>query len=57
MPESLVTINGIRTTHIWKVIYGPAQQRAGVYLVTNDDTRVYAVVTVSKLVVGALEAE
>lgn len=36
-------------THIWKVIYSPAQQRAGAYLVTNDDTRDYAVVTVSKL--------
>jgi len=36
-------------THIWKVIYSPAQQRAGAYLVTNDDTRDYAVLTVSKL--------
>jgi len=36
-------------THIWKVIYSPTQQRAGAYLVTNDDTRDYAVVTVAKL--------
>lgn len=36
-------------THVWKVIYSPAQQRAAAYLVTNDDTRDYAVVTVSKL--------
>lgn len=36
-------------THIWKVVYSPAQQRAGAYLVTNDDTRDYAVLSVSKL--------
>ena len=36
-------------THIWKVIYSPAQQKAGAYLVTNDETRDYAVLTVSKL--------
>ena len=41
--------NVLVPTHIWKVIYSPAQQRAGAYLVTNDDTRDYAVVTVSKL--------
>ncbi|ABM35949.1 DNA/RNA non-specific endonuclease [Polaromonas naphthalenivorans] len=36
-------------THIWKVIYSPAQHKAGAYLVTNDETRDYAVLTVSKL--------
>lgn len=36
-------------THVWKVLYSPTQQQAGAYLVTNDDTREYAVLTVSKL--------
>ena len=41
--------NVLVPTHVWKVIYSPAQQRAGAYLISNDDTRDYAVVTVSKL--------
>jgi len=41
--------NVLVPTHVWKVVYSPAQQRAGAYLITNDDTRDYAVVTVSKL--------
>lgn len=41
--------NVLVPTHVWKVIYSPAQQRAGAYLITNDDTRDYAVLTVSKL--------
>ena len=41
--------NVLVPTHLWKVIYSPAQQQAGAYLVTNDETREYAVVTVSKL--------
>ncbi|MBH2044159.1 DNA/RNA non-specific endonuclease [Polaromonas sp.] len=41
--------NVLVPTHVWKVIYSPAQQRAGAYLITNDATRDYAVVTVSKL--------
>ncbi|MEO6322978.1 MAG: DNA/RNA non-specific endonuclease [Polaromonas sp.] len=41
--------NVLVPTHIWKVIYSPTQQRAGAYLVTNDDTRDYAVVSVAKL--------
>jgi endonuclease G len=41
--------NVLVPTHVWKVIYSPTQQQAGAYLVTNDDTREYAVVTVSKL--------
>ena len=36
-------------THIWKVVYSPVQQRAGAYLITNDETREYAAVTVSDL--------
>lgn len=36
-------------THIWKVLYSPKQQRAGAYVVTNDDTREYSAVTVSDL--------
>ena len=36
-------------THIWKVIYSPAQRRAGAYLVVNEDTQTYETLTVSKL--------
>ena len=41
--------NVLVPTHIWKVVYSPAQQRAGAYLVTNNETRDYSVLTVSKL--------
>jgi endonuclease G len=41
--------NVLVPTHLWKVIYSPAQQRTGAYLITNDDTRDYAVLSVSKL--------
>ena len=41
--------NVVVPTHLWKVIYSPAQQRAGAYLVTNDETGDYVVMTVSKL--------
>ena len=41
--------NVLVPTHVWKVIYSPAQQKAGAYLITNDDTRDYAVLSVSKL--------
>ena len=41
--------NVLVPTHLWKVIYSPSQQRAGAYLVTNDDSRGYAVMTVSAL--------
>ena len=41
--------NVLVPTHVWKVIYSPAQQRAGAYLVTNNETRDYSVLTVSKL--------
>ena len=36
-------------THIWKVVFSPKQQRAGAYLITNDETRAYSAVTVSDL--------
>ena len=36
-------------THIWKVVYSPVQQRAGAYLITNDETSGYAAVTVTDL--------
>lgn len=41
--------NVLVPTHLWKVLYSPAQQRAGAYLITNDDTRTYSSVTVSDL--------
>ena len=41
--------NVLVPTHFWKVLYSPAQQRAGAYVVTNDDTREYSAVTVSDL--------
>lgn len=41
--------NVLVPTHVWKVIYSPAQQKAGAYLITNDATRDYAVLSVSKL--------
>ncbi|MDB5932456.1 MAG: hypothetical protein JWR60_4163 [Polaromonas sp.] len=36
-------------THVWKVLYSPKQQRAGAYLVTNDESRAYSSVSVSDL--------
>jgi endonuclease G len=36
-------------THLWKVLYSPKQQRAGAYVVTNDETRAYSTVSVSDL--------
>ena len=41
--------NVLVPTHVWKVVYSPAQQKAGAYLVVNEETRDYTVVTVSKL--------
>ena len=41
--------NVLVPTHFWKVLYSSAQQRAGAYVVTNDDTREYSAVTVSDL--------
>ena len=31
-------------THLWKVLYSPKQQRAGAYVVSNDETREYLTV-------------
>lgn len=36
-------------THMWKVLYSPKQQRAGAYLVTNDKTREYSVLSIAEL--------
>lgn len=41
--------NVLVPTHLWKVLYSPQQRRAGAYLITNDDTREYATLTVSDL--------
>jgi endonuclease G, mitochondrial len=41
--------NVLVPTHFWKVLYSPAQQQAGAYLVTNDASRSYSTVTVSNL--------
>lgn len=41
--------NVLVPTHIWKVLYSPKQQRAGAYVITNDETREYSAVTVSDL--------
>ena len=41
--------NVVVPTHLWKVIYSPAQQQAGAYLITNDETHAYSVVPVSRL--------
>ncbi|NMM07421.1 DNA/RNA non-specific endonuclease [Polaromonas sp.] len=41
--------NVLVPTHLWKVLYSPAQRRAGAYVITNDDTREYSAVTVSDL--------
>lgn len=41
--------NVLVPTHIWKVLYRPKQQRADVYLATNNDTREYSAVTLSDL--------
>ncbi len=36
-------------THVWKVVYSPKRKQAGVYLVTNDETKSYTSLTVSEL--------
>ena len=41
--------NVLVPTHLWKVLYSPSQKRAGAYVITNDDTRTYSLVTVSDL--------
>jgi endonuclease G len=41
--------NVLVPTDLWKVLYSPKQQRAGAYVVTNDETREYSTVSVSEL--------
>ncbi len=41
--------NVLVPTHVWKVVYSPRQQRAGAYVVTNDETREYSAMSVSDL--------
>ena len=41
--------NVLVPTHLWKVLYSPAQKRAGAYVITNDNTRTYSSITVSDL--------
>jgi endonuclease G len=48
-PGPLLIGNVLVPTHLWKVLYSPAQKRAGAYVITNDDTRTYSAVTVSEL--------
>lgn len=36
-------------THMWKAVYSPKQQRAGAYLVSNDKTREYSVLSIAEL--------
>ena len=41
--------NVLVPTHLWKAVYSPKQQRAGVYLITNDDTKEHKVISVAEL--------
>jgi len=41
--------NVLVPTHVWKVLYSPKQKKAGAYVITNDDTKIYSSVTVSDL--------
>ena len=41
--------NVLVPTHLWKVIYSPVQNRAGAYVITNDNSRTYSSITVSDL--------
>jgi endonuclease G len=36
-------------THLWKVVYSPSQQRAGAYVITNDETRAYSAISLRDL--------
>jgi endonuclease G len=36
-------------THIWKVLYSPSQQRAGAYLITNDESSTYSMLSLADL--------
>jgi endonuclease G len=41
--------NVLVPTHLWKVLYSPQQQRAGAYLISNDESQDYASISVSEL--------
>lgn len=41
--------NVLVPTHLWKAIYSPKQQRAGAYLITNDETKDYAMISMADL--------
>jgi endonuclease G len=41
--------NVLVPTHLWKVLYSPKQQRAGAYVITNDESHDYSVYSVSDL--------
>jgi endonuclease G, mitochondrial len=41
--------NVLVPTHLWKAVYSPKQQRAGVYLITNDETKDYAAISITDL--------
>ncbi|RZI72731.1 MAG: DNA/RNA non-specific endonuclease [Pseudomonas sp.] len=36
-------------THLWKVVYSPSQQRAGAYVIANDESRAYSSVSLRDL--------
>lgn len=41
--------NVLVPTHLWKAIYSPKQQRAGAYLITNDEAKDYAAMSIVDL--------
>lgn len=41
--------NVLVPTHLWKVMYSPKQQRAGAYLITNDETKDYKTLNLVEL--------
>ena len=41
--------NVLVPTHLWKLLYSPQQQRAGAYLISNDQSQDYASISVSDL--------
>ncbi len=41
--------NVLVPTHLWKAMYSPKQQRAGAYLITNDETKEYKAISLVEL--------
>jgi len=41
--------NVLVPTHLWKAIYSPKQQRAGAYLITNDESKDYSAMSITDL--------